>query len=111
MWVTATGTRSLEAVLAMSKDILAAMVESGVKKALVDVRALEGRLGTIDSYELVDQEFQKLRDPVVITCCAIVDRKEFENGYRFFENVAVNRGYALRIFPDPEEALLWLTNR
>ena len=108
LWVTAAGTRSFEAVLAMSKDILAALAENKVKKVLIDVRALEGRLGTIDSYEIVDQHFRKIQDRSVITHCAIVDLKEFEHSYRFFENLATNRGFTLRIFPDTDQALAWL---
>ena len=108
LWVTATGARSMESVLAMSKDIMAACVENGVVKVLTDVRALEGRLSTMDSYEIPDKHFSKMRDPNVITQSAIVDLKEFEESYKFFENVAANRGYTLRIFSNPDEAAEWL---
>ena len=37
-----------------------------------------------------------------------IEKKEFKNSYSFFENVAVNRGFALRIFSDPDEAIEWL---
>ena len=40
--------------------------------------------------------------------CAIIDLKEFDYSYRFFENVARNRGYELRIFSDTDEAIAWL---
>jgi len=108
LWSTATGTRSLETVLAMSKDILAACTEKKVAKVLIDVRKLEGRLGTIEAYEIVNRHFPKIQDRSVITHCAIVDLKEFEHSYRFFEDVAVNRGFTLRIFSEPDEALEWL---
>ncbi|MDB4444042.1 hypothetical protein N9174_01735 [bacterium] len=108
LWVTATGTRSLETVLAMSKDILAACVEEKVTKVLTDVRGLEGRLSTLDAYKLADQHFPKIQDRSVVTHNALVDLKEFEHNYRFFEDVAVNRGFTLRIFSDPDEAVEWL---
>lgn len=108
LWVTARGRRSLETVLAMSKDILAACAEKKAKRALIDVRTLEGRLATMEAFDIVEQHFPKLRDRSAITRAAIVDLKEFEGSYRFFEDVAVNRGFALRIFSDPDKAVEWL---
>ncbi len=108
LWVTATGTRSLQTVLAMSQEISAACVERNLKKVLVDVQALEGRLGTLDAYDIPTKHFPKIRNHSIISRCAIVDLKEFENDYRFFENVAVNRGFDLRIFSDVKEAIAWL---
>jgi hypothetical protein len=108
LWVTATGVRSLESVLNMGKEILAALVENKVTKVLVDVRALAGRLGTVESYEIVDEHFAEWRDRTVVTRCSIVDLKAFEQSYRYFENLAVNRGFALRIFSDADQAFRWL---
>jgi hypothetical protein len=111
LWVIATGTRSIETILAMSKDILAACVEKKVTKVLIDVRELEGRLSTTGAYEIPSQYFTKMRNRSVITHNAIVDQKDFQDSYRFFENVAVNRGFMLRIFSDPVEAADWLKKK
>jgi len=108
LWVKATGTRSFQTILAMSQDIVAACVEKALKKALIDVLDLEGRLGASDAFEIPDKYFPKIRNRSVITHCALVDLKEFEQSYRFFENVAVNRGFMLRIFSDTDEAVAWL---
>ena len=108
LWVTATGTRNLETILAMSKDIQVACVENKVKKVLIDVRGLEGRLNMTNQYRLVANEFPKMRNRSVITHNAIVDLKEFKDSYKFLELVAHNRGYLLRIFSDPEQAITWL---
>jgi hypothetical protein len=108
LWVTATGPRSLETILAMSKDILAACEEEKVTKVLIDVRELEGRLSTMEAYAIPEQYFPKMRDRSVITRAALVDLKEFEHSDRFFENVAANRGFSLLIFSDPDEAVEWL---
>ena len=59
LWVTAAGSRSLQTVLAMSKDILAACVENKVKKVLSDVRALEGRLSTLEAVNIPAKHFPK----------------------------------------------------
>lgn len=109
LWVTATGVRSLESVLAIGREILAALVDNHVTKVLIDVRALAGRLGTMESYEIVDQRFPEWRDHRVVTRCSIVDLKDFEQSYRYFENLAVNRGFALRIFAETDEAFRWLS--
>jgi hypothetical protein len=106
--VTATGTRTLQTVLDMSQDIFAICVEKNVKKILIDVLALEGRLSTIDAYEIPDKHFPKMRNRGVITQCAVVDLKEFRDSYRFFENGAINRGFLFRIFSDTDEAIAWL---
>lgn len=108
LWVVATGTRSRADVLAMAEDILMALIANKATKVLIDVRALAGRLGTLDSYELVDEHFFGLRERRIVTRCGIVDLKEFEDSYRFFETVAANRGFALRIFSDTGKALAWL---
>jgi hypothetical protein len=108
LWVTATGTRSLQTVLAMLQDIFAACVEKDLKKVLIDVLGLEGRLNIADAYKVPDKHFRKIRDRSVVTHCAIIDLKEFKESYKFFENVAANRGYLLRIFSDTDEAIAWL---
>ena len=108
LWVTAWGTRSFEGVLSMMKDILAALIENKVTKVLLDVRGLAGRLDTLESYEIVDKYFPKIRNRNVVTRCGIVDLKEFQDSYQFFETVARNRGFDLRILPDVDEALQWL---
>ena len=110
LWVKATGTRSLETVLAMSNDILTACVEHNTKKILVDVRQLEGRLRSIDSYELFSRHAPKIRDLNIITRNAIVDLEEFGSSYNFLETVAVNRGFNSRVFTDLDEAVKWLEN-
>lgn len=106
--VKSVGIRTIETVLAMSGDIMHACAQQGTVKVLVDVRALEGRLPTIDAYQVPNSLFSEIRDREIIQKCAIVDLKEFENSYRFFENVAVNRGYNLRIFSDVNDAIKWL---
>lgn len=108
LWITATGKRTLETVLAITKESVTACVKNKTTKFIIDVCGLEGRLRTLDAYDVPDQHFPKIRDLNVISQCAIIDLKEFEESYRFFENVAVNRGFNLRIFSDPDEAIAWL---
>ena len=106
--VNARGQRTLEIVLSIAQKTIEACREHEVKKALVDVRDLEGRLSTINAYNLPAEYFAALRNPEVIRKVAIIDLEEFSDSYKFFENVAVNRGYNLRIFSDITIALEWL---
>ena len=109
LWVTATGReRTLEIILAMARDILQACVENKVTLVLRDMRPLEGLLEMMEAYDIPDKYFPKMKDPSVITRIVIVDRKESKRNNSFFENVAVNRGFNLRIFSDPDKAFKWL---
>jgi hypothetical protein len=108
LWVTASGSRSKPTILSMAEEIAAACAQQGLRKVLIDVRALEGTLATIDSYEIISEWFPYIREKAAISHCAIVDRPEIVGGYSFFETVAVNRGYRIRLFSSPEEGLAWL---
>jgi len=106
--VTASGTRSFETVLALTRDILSACSQEEMKKALVDLRGLRGQLDTLEAFMIPDQYFPELQYRKVLLRCAIVDLEEYQDRVRFFENVAVNRGFSIRFFMDPEEAVKWL---
>jgi hypothetical protein len=109
LWVIATGKeRTLEIVLAMASDILQACGENKVTLALLDIRPLEGNLKTTEAFNIPEIYFPKMRDRSVITRFVIVDRKESRESNKFFENVAVNRGFNIRIFSDYDEAVEWL---
>jgi hypothetical protein len=106
--VKATGTRNLETVLAMIKDMYAECAESQLKKVLLDVRALKSCLDTLDAYEIPARYLPVMRNLSVVTHVAIVDLKKCEENNKFFENVAVNRGFMLRVFSDTKKAVEWL---
>ena len=106
---TATGTRSIETVLAITEEVRAACLEHGVKKVLTDVRGLQGQLSASDTFQLPDQHFRKMRSGTpAITRGAVVDTELSRDRHGFFENVCVNRGFNVRVFSDPVEAMTWL---
>ncbi len=49
-----------------------------------------------------------MRTREVLLQAAIVDRKEAEERFRFFENVAVNPGVMLGVFTEFSQATDWL---
>jgi len=100
---TAAGTRSMDSVISMTKDVLAACAREKVKKALIDVRAMTGQLTTMEAYDLSQHHFPVMRDRNILTRVVIADRKENEARYRFLETVAVNRGFSVRYCNNPQE--------
>ncbi len=106
--VTATGTRSIDAVLSIVEDIFTACTEQKINIVLIDVRGLDGRLSTLNTFKLATRHFPILRELRVIKKAAIVDLVEFEHNYRFFENLTKKRGYRLRLFSDHNTAMTWL---
>jgi hypothetical protein len=106
--VQAAGERTLDNILAITHEIMAAYARHGIPKVLVDVREIEGALSTMEGFELPTEHFQKIRDQRILQKAAIVDRKENEERFRFFQTVAENRGFNLRVFTDVDEATSWL---
>ena len=98
----------METVVAMSKDIMEACARRKTPKALINVRAMEGHLSTLDAYDIPKSFFETIRDRTVLQKSAIVDLKENKDRYAFLEHVATNLGYLLRFFSDADEALQWL---
>jgi hypothetical protein len=77
--------------------------ESGLKNILVDVRALKGRLGIMDTYAFVRSPAEK---PKVKS--ALVDLTEHKEYLKFLETTARNAGISLKCFVDIDAARAWL---
>jgi hypothetical protein len=106
--VTASGTRDPETVAAVAHEIAALCSEKGIPKALIDVSRLEGKLGTLDAFSLVVKHFPALRELSQLEGVAVLDKELTEERHRFLENVAVNRGFNIRMFDDADKAMEWL---
>jgi hypothetical protein len=104
------GKRTRETVSALTEEIAKACIEVHCSKILVDVKELEGLLKVLDSYNIVTQDFRKLRGKG-IQKVAIVDQAAPGLGGWFIETVAVNRGFNLRVFSDRKLALEWLLGK
>ena len=107
LYVKAKGIRTVENIIAMSKDILAVRDKHGYNKLLLDVRQMTGGLSTADAYQLGTKDFQEHRRPGQLKA-SIVDLEDNCERFQFMENVAVNMGLNLRIFSDVDEAMTWL---
>ena len=101
------GVRSRKTNALVAKAIRDTCSEGACQRVLVDALALENRLGVLDAHAGPTTDFPKDATSKRIKV-AVLDRREFEQGFRFFETVARNAGYFLRVFVDRNAALQWL---
>ena len=106
--VKAEGKRSFKTLVTITEQIMEACRENDTCRALVDVRAMGGKLTTWEAFKPVTSCFSRLRNWRVLRKAAIVDREDARSRYRFLETVSYNRGYNLRIFEDIAEAVSWI---
>ena len=101
------GIRSRKTNALVAKAIRETCTEDTRQRVLVDALALENRLGVLDAHAGPTTDFPKdvISKRIKV---AVLDRRDFEKGFRFFETVARNAGYFLRVFVDRDEALKWL---
>lgn len=99
----------LEEVKRYGMAIVAACLESGCNKALLDERALQYNLSVTDTYQLADYYSGQLRKllPKIIKTAIVCDRK-FMQDAAFWEDCAVNRGLHVKTFSSADQAVLWL---
>ena len=106
LWVRLTGARTREAVWTASREIVEACEREGTPKVLLDVREFEGRLASLDDYELPAKRFPELRG--IVRAVAIVDTPENLDRFALFVDVAQSLGFNLRAFGDINRATKWL---
>jgi len=107
--VKVEGQRNYKSLVKITEQIVEACQENNTFQALVDVRAMGGKLTIWESFKLVTSCFAKVKDWRVLRKAAIVDRADARPRYKFMETAADNRGYNLRFFEDTADALSWLT--
>jgi len=106
--VKVEGQRNYKVLVKITEQIMEACRQNDTHQALVDVRAMGGKLRIWETFRLVTSCFVRVRNRRVLMKAAIVDREDARPRYKFFETVADNRGYNLRVFEDTAEALSWL---
>ena len=77
----------------------------GIRKVLVDARALQGEISILERFALGEDVAALTRGRIAI---AIVDLPERVWPDRFVETVAANRGALIKVTTDYTEALAWL---
>jgi hypothetical protein len=90
----------------IATDIAEGAKREARKQLLVDLRRLGNRIGSLGSI-LMPRGWRRVTDYRV----AVIDLEENSPYYVFIELAAKKRGYELRCFHNPEDALRWLQAR
>lgn len=104
-----TGVRRPETLLAAATETTAYCREMGVLHLLIDIREMTGGLDTIETFEVAGHGIPSQTNARRLIRSAILDHPENLERIRFFETVAINRGFVVKIFDDEEKAVRWLS--
>lgn len=104
--VTFTGRSTEKNAQAMTKRYFEIVLGSGLKKILVDIRLLKGRLSSGETYFLVRNLPVRPIPGGIKT--AVLETKERRGYANFLETTSENAGVRFRCFVDREDALSWL---
>jgi hypothetical protein len=88
----------------MMQEIIDVEKSTNVKKQLLDMRKIKGRLGTVELYNFV-RDYPPDRPRMKI---ALVDTPEYAQTASFHETTAFNAGLQCKWFTDINEARVWL---
>jgi len=103
------GLRSRENVYHLSKQIFNTALEKHLSTILLDIRELEGYFGFMDIFFLVKEVLKDFRGRGVKQVAIIDMHRSTREGW-FLEPVAQMNGLNIRVFPDEETALKWLSD-
>jgi hypothetical protein len=104
-----TGQNTRSNVLRYLEDLLRECEARNCWYVLVEEHLEGPRLGTMDVFEIASQRGQPLGSNV--RGAAYVDVNASGDLMKFAEDVAVNRGYPVRVFSNVEDAEKWLVAR
>jgi hypothetical protein len=106
LFVKASGfDENLAQVEAFGMAVIEICLAHSVTHVLSDERDLQYRLSTGDTYAAAVQLAEVA--PSVARVAIVSDPADIDDAL-LWENVAVNRGLTVRMFKDPENALVWL---
>ena len=88
-----------------AKEIFAATYARGLRRIVIDARALEGEITLMDRFEMARMGAEMQRQPLRL---AFIASEHHIWPDRFGENVANNRGLATKVTTSETEALEWL---
>jgi hypothetical protein len=108
LYVHVKGKRSLDAVIALAREVTEKATSLGQKLVLLDVREFEGWLQIMDSSYVVNAEFPKLRGTGLEKVAILDHAPEESTRWFFFETYARNRGFNILVSLDLQSALAWL---
>ena len=109
LFVKVSGPRTFDNVIAISKEIIKLSIKYDASAVLLEISELEGRLSLLNSWSLVTEDLEYIRKlNIPIKKLALVDTNKYQEGYDFFETIAYNRGYLLKVFENINLAIDWI---
>jgi len=106
--IRVTGTNSLETVRSYLMEVHAACLRRKARAVLIEEHLKGPGLGVLDIFSVVSARLEE--DPPKLNYIAYVDTHPAHQPalMQFMENVAVNRGVNVRVFPNVRKAQAWL---
>jgi hypothetical protein len=104
LWIEVADTLELKDIKVLSDDVREIMASNELKKMLVDVRKIQGRLGIFESLQRIES-FKPVAKKIQL---AIFDLIENKYNNSFFENASYNRGFTINFFYNEIDARKWL---
>jgi hypothetical protein len=105
---TLTGVRTPTTLIAAAEQVTEVCKELKILKVLVDVRRMTGSLDTLETFEVAGHQIPQRPMTRQLARSAILDLPVNMERMHFFETVAVNRGFNVRVFDDETAAVEWL---
>ena len=104
--VAVTGQNSSENVVQYMEEVIRECTARGCLRVLIEERLEGPRLGTIEVFGMVSKG--SVRFQRSLEAMAYVDLNAEGDVMRFAEDVAVNRGFPVKVFPTVAAAEKWL---
>lgn len=101
-----TGENSAQTVEQYMEELMRECTARGTSRVLIEERLVGPRLGPFEVFSMVSRGTARYRQAV--EALAFVDVNAEGNVMRFAEEVAVNRGFPVRVFPTVAAAEQWL---
>jgi hypothetical protein len=106
--LTAEGPITTESVLLQAKEGIEIIVQEGISGAMVDYSNVLLEMPVADIFQLPDL-FDALLLPRTTKIAIVLPADPVNmHKYTFFDDVANNRGYQVKLYWEPSEALKWL---
>lgn len=105
VYVQATGTRTVENIIALVMEIFTVADKHGYRKILLDIRGMTEGLKPAESFNLGSKDLAKLWRTFGMPKVAVYDLETNRERDKFMENVMVNAGVNFLFFFDVNEAM------
>jgi hypothetical protein len=106
--ITVHGTMNLQNITAMSSDALTGAASRGMSKFLLNAKSMVPEISALGICQLPlilhSHGLDRTNRVAIVYSPAARGGRDFE----FFETVAVNRAFSVRVFPESKQAEEWL---